>query len=373
MTPPAFYQPQIAETPAADSTPACPESGDLRHGILVRATNWLGDNLISMPALWRLREALPASTPTTVLCKSSLAPLWGMADWIDRVIAFDGRRVSREDKERIRESPPAAALILPNSFGAALDLCGCGIRLRLGRGGRGRGLLLTRRLPAWRREWRNRPLHQVNHYFDLASQLRPLPRRLPAEPWLRVAPETMKKTRLRLDLPPPDDRPWLAIAPGAAYGPAKQWPAEHFRKTAEACAQAGFLVIVLGTARERPTGDLLCQNLGNARNLCGQTDLSELAAVLAMAKVCLCNDSGTMHLAAGLGRSGVAVFGSTSAAATGPLGGRWLVLDGGAACPRSPCFRRECPLPRDRCRCLRSISPEQAREAVESLASGESF
>ncbi len=334
------------------------------YTVVVRATNWLGDNLMSMPALYQLRHALGSEVRMVILCKSALRPLWQMADWVDSVIDFPGRRVGKEEIRALRELQADAALILPNSFGSAFDLSRCGIPFRIGRKGRGRGCFLTRRLPVRSAAGRGHEGHQAEEYYELAETLAPVSRELPEQGLLTVHSKVREEAQERFRLFA-DAAPVLAIAPGAAYGPAKQWPLEFFRETALASVEKGYSIILLGTEQERAVADWIAQGTNPIRNLCGRTSLSELAALLRMSEVCLANDSGIMHLAAALGTAGVAIFGSTSAVATGPLAGNWEALDNEEEC--SPCFRRECTRGDSPYACLYSITPSSVCQAIEKV------
>ena len=335
------------------------------NAVVVRATNWLGDNLMSMPAIYRLRQALPKTCSLHIVCKKSLAALWNAADWIDSVAPFDGKRLLGADKEKIRALHADAALVLPNSFGAALDLFNCSIPVRVGRAGRGRSLFLTHRLPRWRSEWKRAKFHQLTHYFDLVETLAPVQRTLPEQPLLDVPNTQGLAEKLGIG----DEQKYtLAVAPGAAYGPAKQWPVESFAKTAENWVKNDRRVIVVGTEKERALGEQIEKRVPEKTviNLCGQTSLSELMAVLQSCSACVCNDSGVMHLAAALGIPGVAIFGSTNPAATGPLGPHWIVMANSINC--DPCFQRTCDKDEDNAYiCLRCTTPEAVSEALESV------
>jgi len=161
--------------------------------------------------------------------------------------------------------------------------------------------------------------------------------------------------------------PWLVLAPGAAYGPAKQWPAEHFAAVARWWRGRGGRVVVVGTSKEREAGEAIRAAIPEALNLAGQTSLHELMAVLALCDLAVTNDSGAMHLGAALGCRGVAVFGSTDAVATGPIGGRWVLLADPPAC--APCLRRTCDRTDRPYECLLRIEPAAVIEAVEGLLS----
>ncbi len=362
-----YYQP-ILRSHAEPTSPPMLSQADLGAAVVVRAVNWLGDNLISMAALYQLRCSLTSEVPLVMLGKVKWQPLWQMADWLAGSVVFAGRRADAAAVAELGRWQPGVALVLPNSLGSAWDVSGRGVPIRIGRAGRGRRLLLSHCLPAWRAGWRDSHEHQVNHYFDLCEVLRPVKRELPDRPMLKVEEAMLRQMRTRLDVAGASSRPLLALAPGAAYGPAKQWPAEYYGRVAQHFSRAGYAVVLVGTAGEREMSRVIGGNLDASVNLCGQTTLPELAACLRLATACLCNDSGVMHLAAAVGRPGVAVFGSTSARATGPLANNWVVLDGGSE--GSPCFQRRCGRKTDPYACLRKTTPEAVCRALEWVMGG---
>lgn len=360
MTEPTFYSPTLGKPlktvkPAGVRAAVTPAAG-----LLVRAPNWLGDNLMALPALYRLRSALPADARFTVLCREALVPLWETVPWVSEALGFRGRRVSGGAADQLRSRSFGAALILPNSFGSAWDVFRLGVPYRVGRRGRARGMLLTHELPELPRPAGTARVHQLAHWLELVSVFGDVA-------WSPDYPSLSIPADPRVADPANPGTPLLVVAPGAAYGPAKQWPVNAFRGVAERwCAQGGC-VAAAGVAAERDACERLIAGLPEARNLAGSTDLRGLMALLAQARCVLCNDSGTMHLAAALGRRGVAVFGSTDPVATGPVGGRWAVVRHPRDC--SPCFRRRCPF-RDHgtCVCLEETRPEEVWQAVEWIA-----
>ena len=348
----------------SSSEPVSSASG--LSSIIIRTPNWLGDCLICMPALYQLHRAFDKRVSLAVACKSSLQPLWSLAEWIDQVIPFNGSRIDRSKKAEIRESGFDGAIVMPNSFGSAWDLAHCGIPVRIGRGGRARGWLLTHRLPARAAVPGSGGGHQVEEYFDLVESLTPITREPPEEPLLTVSSELMTTVRRRFALEKNCHRkPLLTMAPGAAYGPAKQWPVEYFREIIRWAGKEGYRVLLIGTEKERELAAFIIDNTECAENLCGRTSIPESAAILQLSTVCLCNDSGVMHLAAATGCPGVAIFGSTSAPATGPLANNWRVLESTQEC--SPCFRRRCRRQDTPYACLREITPEQVWRAITKL------
>ncbi|MFO7821141.1 MAG: lipopolysaccharide heptosyltransferase II [Lentisphaeria bacterium] len=357
-----LYQPRIRLDWQA-SEPVNLSFSDNLSGVVVRAVNWLGDTLMTMPAVYQLKQMLPDGQPLAVVCPESLIPVWEAAEWVDRIIPMSSKRLQGDNRQAVRDMQPAAGVVLPNSFGSALDLFGAGIPVRIGRAGRGRGLLLTDCAPKWRTAYRLDNCHQVSHYLEMVSLLGTVN----PEPFLPPLNPEISEDYVKSVLPVDSRRRTLALAPGAAYGPAKQWPVEYFHEVARWWNNTGGKVAVVGTSAERDLGDEVLRGLYDGDNLCGRTTLSELMGILKNVRCCVANDSGTMHLASALGTDGVALFGSTNPHATGPLGrGRWIVLCDGTGC--APCFARECP---GHCGtpygCLKGLRPETVNNAVSYL------
>ena len=374
-----LYQPRLAR-PADLPRPVA--VADWRGGVVVRATNWLGDTFLALPAIYRLKCLLPPGAGLFVLCSDKLAPIWRCLPWVDRVIPFPGSRADQAARAEIRRLNPGAALIVPNSFGAAWDLFGLAIPVRVGRAGRLRSLLLTDRLPPLPPPAERRDRHQLSEYLELVSRFGGAenPGSLghgvtessaAAEiSWVPAPVTAGDFAAVAGKLGLPDDRPLLALAPGAAYGPAKQWPATHFREVARWWTDRGGRVLVVGSPKEAAVGDEVLSGMAGGVNAAGRTSLPEMLALLGGCRALVSNDSGAMHLAAAAGVSGVALFGSTSAVATGPLGGRWVVLEEKMEC--SPCFQRNCRFTGTACRCLQAIPAARVCAAMEWLAAGKS-
>jgi heptosyltransferase-2 len=156
---------------------------------------------------------------------------------------------------------------------------------------------------------------------------------------------------------------WLALNPGAEYGPAKRWPAERFIAAAQEIQQrTGCRWLVLGGKGDMELAGSITGKLSGSVNLAGRTSLRELCAVLKLSRVLLTNDTGPMHVGAALGTKTVALFGSTSPELTGPgvPGGEQPGIVKGAA-PCAPCFLRDCPID---FRCMLSIETNRGVAAV---------
>ena len=308
--------------------------------ILIRGSNWLGDAVISIPAVRAIKRGRP-DAHVTMLVPKKIAAVWRRVPEVDEVIAL-GQKSLWLAVDLIRKQPEFdAGVVFPNSFRVALELWLAGVPRRIGYAGHRRRWLLNQvvRKP----ERSGPPLHQVEHYLDIARSLGgearvdetaipPLPSAKPAE--------------LR-----------LGLCPGADYGPAKRWLPERF---AAAAVAIGGRWVLFGTARDEEVGVQIAAMLGDGCvNLIGRTSLEQLIEELRKCQLLLTNDTGTMHLATLLGVPVVAVFGSTEPSLTGPLGKGNQIIRHQVEC--SPCFLRECPLD---FRCMKAVSAEEVAAAI---------
>ncbi|HET9735074.1 MAG TPA: lipopolysaccharide heptosyltransferase II [Burkholderiales bacterium] len=312
------------------------------------APNWIGDALMAQPLLARLRDQLPQAR-IDVLAPAWVAPAVRRMPEVSGVIetAFAHGSLRLRERWKLGRTLKALgydqALVLPNTWKSALAPFFADIRIRSGYVGESRyGLLnLLYRKPPGREP-------MASHYARLAdkpgAQLAlPLP-----NPRLQVDAQAAERTRARFGLP----ARYVALCPGAEYGPAKRWP--YFKELSE---QLALPAVLLGSPKEREQ----CAAI-KGRNLAGETTLDEAIELLALAQTVVSNDSGLMHVAAALGRPQVALFGSSSPQHTPPLSDKARVLWLGLDC--SPCYARECPL--GHFRCMKDLTVEQVLEKLGS-------
>jgi len=323
--------------------------------VLMVGVNWLGDSVMSMPAIQAWRCAHP-ETPLVLLVKPKMAEVWRLHPAVTEVLVYPESLAGLRDVSGlIRSSGFQQAYVLPHSIRATLPPFLAGIPERTGLPGHWRDWMLTTRVPP---SMDPRCRHQAWEYVDLlgltVTELEP-PRIVPPE----AAVETAHR------LLPDGGSPWIALMPGAARGPAKRWPPAAFAETGKRLqSQCDARLVILGTGEERPLCTDVATEIGpDTLNLAGQLTLSELAGVLSLCQAAVTNDSGGMHWATTVWTPVVAVFGITDPTRTGPLG-RHVILQDSHIQTRD--IRRSSP---EAQAALLRITPAQVVEAVESLLS----
>ncbi len=321
--------------------------------LLVRAPNWIGDVVLSLPALRDLRRRY-LSARLEVLARPWIAELYRAVPEVDAVIESGGFAA---DAATLRERFDLGVL-LPNSFATALALWRAGVPERWGYATDARGALLTRSCPV---PASVRGQSQVYYYRAMLDGLG-LAVSGPPDASLACPDAWAERGRTLLG----DPGPWIGVNPGAFYGTAKRWPPERFAAAAALVARrTGARVAIVGAAAERLLGEEVAAQLGGAaRVLCGETTLADLVGVLKQLRLLLTNDSGPMHLAAALGTPLVAVFGSTDWRETAPVSEHARVVREETEC--APCLLRECPIDH---RCMTRVSVDRvAATALELVA-----
>ncbi|HXW16803.1 MAG TPA: lipopolysaccharide heptosyltransferase II [Candidatus Acidoferrales bacterium] len=326
--------------------------------ILVRATNWVGDAILSIPALQAIRERQPKAE-ITILARRWVSALYrgqGLAnellvleDLPDPVSALRGRNFD-------------IAILLQNAFHAAFLVSRANIPERIGYARDGRSWLLTRAVPVPTDG--EIPLHESFYYLELlrrAGWIAQLPRQLD-EIRLQVSPEDRARAAKQIIAAGArPSYPRIAFAPGAAYGSAKCWPAERFARLSDRLiARYGADVVLFGAPSERDIAGRIASGMRyRPVNLAGETSIEDLPAYFSTCDLFIGNDSGAMHVAAATGIPVVAIFGSTDPNGTAPVTPRRTLVRRAPSC--SPCFLRRCPVDH---RCMTSIEVQFVEDAA---------
>ena len=332
--------------------------------ILVREVNWVGDAVLTLPALEALDRRFPEAE-IVVVGRPWVAGLFGGQRSVDRVLAYESAGVHGglagrwALARRLRGDGFDLAMLFPNSFESAVVPWLAGIPRRVGYPTDGRRLLLTHPVKAPARAGER---HQVFRYLNLARALgdsgEALPRLAVTADAIRAADDLLAQQGVEAGAT------WIAVNPGSVYGSAKRWPPERFAAVADALAvRHGARVLLVGSRGEMGVLQSVARAMREpAVVLGGRTDIGMLPALLRRAHLLLTNDTGAMHVAAAVGAPVLAVFGPTDVDATGPLGPRCRSVR--APVPCSPCLLRECPIDH---RCMTGITAEEVGRAAEEL------
>jgi heptosyltransferase-2 len=323
--------------------------------LAIRLPNWLGDTVMAEPAVRALRRAHPAAR---VLLAGPWATVLGGQGLGDTLVTYPRDWAGRlAAADVVRRFAPDTAVVLPNSFESALAAWYWGARRRVGFDAGARALLLTDApgLPAPRR-------HQIDEYLILAERCDADVRdREPtlAPPALDAA-ERIEVRALLDDVGARRDRPAIGVHLGAAYGPAKTWPAERVVDLCRLFDAAGVRAVLLGTPAEAATADAIAREIPVA-SLVGRDRPALLASLLTEIDALVSGDTGVAHLAAALGTPVVTLFGPTDPALSAPRG---LAVALTNPVPCAPCFYRVCPIEHP---CLRGLAAELVRGAILTL------
>jgi heptosyltransferase-2 len=343
--------------------------------VLVRVPNWVGDAVLCLPALRALRRSLPEAE-LVLLARPWVADVFPVEEFRCRLLHYDTRKTHRGLAGRLRIASQlrsqgfGAAILFQNAFDAALISWLARIPIRAGYARQGRTPLLTHTvLPPRGGET---PVHEAHYYLEMLRRLGLIPGYEPVE-WISLPASEESRAVGRHELSrrlaqssaatePP--RFVVGISPGASFGTAKRWPEERFAELAiRLVDELGAACVFFGSPQERRlVADVIAESATHSLSLAGQTSLAEFMGLVQGCDLFLTNDTGTMHVAAGLGVPTLALFGPTNEQETRPLGPHATVLVGEAFC--RPCKLRHCPIDH---RCMKSLSVDRVFQTACSL------
>jgi len=341
--------------------------------ILIRGTNWVGDAVISIPAMREIRRIFPGAR-ISLLVQPWVAEIYSAVDFVDEVLAYDNHGIHRgvggfgRLVSGLREKRFDCAILLQNAFEAALIAFCARIPERIGYARDGRSLLLTRACkidPAVRR------VHQAYYYLGILSGMGWLKERVWEQEDYRLSIKigireedaaTARKMLRSAGIREGDLI--VGINPGAFYGAAKRWLPDRYAAVADRLAKRYEARIVLfGSSNDRRVAEEVASGMRQpAAILAGRTTLGQLMGLIRECGLLITNDSGPMHLAAALDVPQLAIFGSTSEIATGPLSRNAVVIKHSVDC--NPCFLRECPTD---FKCMQGITADRVLREAGSI------
>lgn len=342
--------------------------------VVVRGTNWVGDSVMSVPALRALRRVLPKAEITLVL-RPSAKGLFVDADFIDDLLVYDRRNAFSVFSQigAWRRKQFDLALLFQNAFEAALIPFLAGVPLRVGYATEARHPMLTHpvALPDWRSS-----RHEVFYYLYLVTALEQLlygtsticetdpdasldiseSRRLEASQILESYGLT-------------EEQNIVAICPGSINSRAKRWPTESFACLADRLLEERRQVVIIGSKdEEEVTRDVTNRMQQKPVVLTGKTSIGQLTAILSLVDLLVTNDTGPAHIAASLGRPTLVIFGPTNPLTTRPLSGQAEIIRHPPDC--APCMLRDCPIDH---RCMTAITVDEVVERSRALLKRSSF
>ena len=327
---------------------------------LIVAPAWVGDMVMAHS----LVQCLAAQDPALelhVVAPPATAPIASRMAEVSSVHVLDvphgkfGWQPRRALGRQLAEVGFERAYVLPNSWKSALLPVFARVPRRVGWHGEARyGLLNDRR----HLDAAAYPL-MIERFMALADGSGALPPKPYPLPLLQVDSHNRTRAIERLDLRP---ERFTALCPGAEFGAAKKWPAEHYAAVARSVLQQGGQVWLMGSPNDSADCARIAALAPGSVNLAGRTSLTDAVDLLSVVAQVVCNDSGLMHVACALGRPTVGIFGSTSPGFTPPLGDLAQVVALELAC--RPCFQRTCPL--NHLDCLRRLAPVQIIERIST-------
>lgn len=325
--------------------------------VLIRATNWVGDAIMALPALRAVRGRFP-DAEITILARPYVAAIYENQEVCDNTM-FVGNK--RDLAAELRAQKFDMALLLQNAFEAAWLAWRAGIPERVGYARDGRSILLTKAVAVPKPG--EIPAHEQYYYLELLRRAGWLDS-LPEQSFIKLnvpAENRERATDFLLSSGVRRDSFRIAIGAGASYGSAKCWPPGRFAELANRLqTQTQADVILFGTLAEAAVSSAIAAGMNHPPiDLTGKTSINDLPALLSHCQLFIGNDSGAMHVAAAVGLPVVAVFGPTDPFGTAPVTLRRSIVQEKPYC--SPCFLRRCPTDH---RCMTRVTPEAVEAAT---------
>jgi heptosyltransferase-2 len=337
--------------------------------IVVRGTNWVGDAVMTIPALRQLRRLFP-DAHITLATRAWAKGLFADSDFLDDLQVHEGSglRSVVQQVRQWRKRNFDLAILLPNSLETALVASLARVPLRIGYATDGRQALLTHPLPL--PEWREYK-HEVFYYLKIVAELEWLLKQeqsfLNTQPDGSLEVSDARKSRARDSLRArgvPEGNLLVALCPGSINSRAKRWPAERYAALADRLVdELGAQVLLVGSNAEADVSLEVSKQMRNQPlTLAGQTDLAELVATLSLVDLLVTNDTGPAHIASALGRPTLVIFGPTNPLTTRPFSPFGEIVRKPPDC--APCMLRDCPIDH---RCMTAITPADVFERARTL------
>lgn len=341
--------------------------------IVVRGANWVGDAVMTIPALRQLRRLFPKAH-ITLATRAWAKGLFAEAEFLDAVQVHTGsglRSVVRQVRQW-RQGNFDLAVLLPNSLETALVASLARVPLRIGYATERRQPLLTHPLQV--PEWRSSK-HEVFYYLRIVAELEWLTTH--EQSFLNTQPDGSLEVSVGRQMAGRDSLrrfgvsgealALVALCPGSVNSRAKRWPAERYAALADRLIEElGAQVLLIGSAAETEVSLEVARKMRNqATVLTGHTNLAELVAILSLVDLLVTNDTGPAHIASALGRPTLVIFGPTNPLTTRPFSPFAEIVRQPPDC--APCMLRDCPIDH---RCMTAIAPDEVFNRARTMLSG---
>ena len=342
--------------------------------VVVRGTNWVGDSIMTIPALRALRRILPDAS-ITLAVRPGAKGIFSEVDFIDDVLVYDRRNAFsvfgqiREWKKREFD----LAVLFQNAFEAALIPFLAGVPVRLGYATESRQAMLTHPLPL--PDWRSTK-HEVFYYLYLITALEQMLFRTSTvcegDPDVSLSITESRKSEaseLLRSHGVSEEKSVVAICPGSINSRAKRWPAEAYAALADRLIEDRRNVVLIGSKDEIDVTNEVAQRTRHRPVvLTGKTTLDQITAVLGLVDLVVTNDTGPAHIAAALGCPTIVIFGPTNPLTTRPFSPKAEIIRHPPDC--APCMLRDCPIDH---RCMTAITVDEVFEHSHALLKRGSF
>jgi len=355
-----------------------PQADNIKR-VVVRGTNWVGDAVMTVPALRELRRVLPAAH-ITLVSRPGTADIFIDADFIDELLVYDraGLGLAWTQASEWRHRRFDLALLVQNAFEAAAIAFLARVPRRIGYDADRRGKLLTQAipLPIWKDE-----RHEIFYYLNLVAELErilygasevesvesaestesngPQFALTVSADRQRTAKEFLREHGLR------PDAPLVLLCPGSINSRAKRWPAERYAAVADHFTATGASVALIGSPAEMEvSNEVSLHTINKPIVLTGQTSVAEATAIISVADVLITNDTGPAHIGSAVGTPTLVIFGPTNPLTTRPFAPNAEIIRQKPDC--APCMLRDCPIDH---RCMTGITPEEVFAQATAMMS----
>ncbi len=322
------------------------------------APNWLGDAVMCTPALRALKRRFPEAE-LTVTAKFPICDVLKGLPWIDRLMPISNRPGLFRMIQIAAELRPYArdlAVIFPHSARAALLAMMAGAPCRLGYQRGQRSWFLTDTVAPYRENGVITPIYMAKEYLDLLAPLGCEDDNQGLE--LFAEPAEIEIVRARCA----GEGPLIGLAPGAAFGPSKRWPAERYAQVADLLAQkAGARFVLLTGPGEEDTRAAVRNAAKTPLVECydQKPAIARLKAAISQVDLLIGNDSGPRHIAIAFKKPVVCIMGSTSPRYTDSPWETGKIVKVAVDC--GPCQKPVCETDH---RCMTRVTPEMVVAAA---------